>query len=140
MYYKYILICFLILILSSCTSIEKDKQSKSENIQIPKVKKTAIIAFDQGRIKEPLGNRKFIQKEVNFYNKGTGILEIDSASASCNCSSVKIIRGNVQAMSFGILQLNVNIDGFYDQSNSIKFTIYSNAKNSPTELFLELEK
>lgn len=132
--FNIILLCLLV----SCSSLEK--KTDDLKAQAPVVKKTAIISFDQTNIKDNIGNKKFYQKELNFYNRGIGMLEIDSTSSSCNCSSVKIIRGNVQPMSFGTLQLSVNTEGFYEQLNTIKFKIYCNAKNSPFELFLELEK
>ncbi len=129
----------IIFIVSSCSSTKKLNEEQMRN-SIVSAKKTPVIAFDKINIKDKMINSKFYQKDINFYNKGAGILEIDSASASCNCSSVKVIRANVQAMSFGTIQLNVNAEGFYEQINTIKFKIYSNAINSPIELFLELEK
>lgn len=84
------------------------------------------------------GNQQFITKEVRFFNKGGGVLTIDSVVASCSCGNGRTLLGNVEPLGFGKLFFTINVKELANVPSMLYFTIYSNSKDSPLKLRAEI--
>ena len=82
---------------------------------------------------------RFISKEVNVLNRGGASLIIRKVEGSCQCATGNILNGIVEPLSIGKIKFTVNTDGMKDtDSRLFRFTIYSNAKNSPYNIKMEI--
>lgn len=77
---------------------------------------------------------RFVGKEIRFFNRGSQVLKIDSLVSSCNCLTSKVTLGNVQAMGYGILVVNVNVNELASVPSKLELKVYTNAVNSPVTL------
>jgi len=74
---------------------------------------------------------RFVVKKVSVLNRGGGILKMNKVSGSCYCSNAVIMKNDIYPLDLGELRLEINKEGLSDGSDTVIYTIKSNAKNSP---------
>lgn len=75
---------------------------------------------------------QFYSAEIKILNRGGGTLRIEKILASCYCSNGYILENDIKFLDTGLVFLNINKKGLEEDQNSVVFTVYSNATNSPS--------
>ena len=73
---------------------------------------------------------RFVVKKVSVLNRGGGILKMNKVSGSCYCSNAVIMKNDIYPLDLGELRLEINKDGLSDGSDTVIYTVKSNAINS----------
>jgi hypothetical protein len=87
-------------------------------------------------IDDPPG--RFIEYSVKVLNRGSGPLKIERIKGSCSCSSGKAVKSPVYPMEVGEIILWINTDGLNPDNNMVKYTIETNAENSPATIYVTI--
>ncbi len=83
---------------------------------------------------------RFVVKKVSVLNRGGGILKMKKVSGSCYCSNAVIMKNDIYPLDLGELRLEINKKGLSDGSNTVIYTVKSNAKNSPFFIKVRFER
>ncbi|MFC2131453.1 hypothetical protein ACFLSQ_08460 [Bacteroidota bacterium] len=96
-----------------------------DSIQLP------VIDIIPSEIVIDQDSSRFVVKKVSVLNRGGGILKMNKVSGSCYCSNAVIMKNDIYPLDLGELRLEINKEGLSDGSDTVIYTVKSNAKNSP---------
>ncbi len=123
---KLIIIIFLAVTNITLAQIFNEKAIEIDTSQKP------ILDFVPKEMKIINDTSQFFTTDVTILNRGGGILKIKEINASCYCSNGYVLKNDIESLSTGTIQLNINKKGLEEGQNSVVFSVFSNATNSPT--------
>ena len=108
-----------------------DDKVKIDSLNLP------FIVVEPPEFEVPKPDGRFITRELKVFNKGAGTLIITKVTAGCYCGMSTVLNSGIAPADTGKIMLYVNLDGTHG-NNIMTYTIYSNAKNSPTIVTLTI--
>ncbi|OGU41908.1 MAG: hypothetical protein A2X61_04590 [Ignavibacteria bacterium GWB2_35_12] len=131
---KTILLFIFFLIICSCSSVSRNKETAAKTTIPIDTANAPVIELLPPLFEIPKPDGKFVTETLTIKNTGKSLLLIERVDASCYCGSSTVLNSRIEPGMEGKILLNVNLSGLFDDNNIVQFTIHSNAKNSPTGL------
>jgi hypothetical protein len=133
-----IVLFFICLNFTFCTSAGKTQATDEKKNGSLDSSKAAVIKLFPPSYEVPKPDGNFITEVLKIKNTGNDTLIINKVEGSCYCASSTVLNSRLAPQEEGKIMLYINLKGLYDDKNIVQYTIYSNAKNSPTGLDLTI--
>ncbi len=124
----------MFILLISCSAVCRNKDTVSKTTAPVDTTLAPVIELLPPLFDVPKPEGRFVTETLIFKNTGKSLLVINKVEASCYCGSSTVLNSRLEPGKEGKILLNVNLSGLFDDNNIVRFTIHSNAKNSPTGL------